>query len=171
MKKSELQQLIKEEIQSVLNKENYTSSNPKFINEGFEDLLQQLSSMAEKGEIGNEEIKSIQNTLMSARRKGQQNIRQTQPGYEDKKKSSTEQGKQTRMSFKEVQQLKKQIEQKFDISPKEAYALIFTSNINDLKPDIKTKVEKAIEYWNSNILPDLEQKYPLVNPSSLQFYS
>jgi len=162
MKKSELKQLIREEIENVL--------NPRLINEGFEDLLQQLSSMAEKGEIGNEEIKSIQNTLMSARRKGQQKVRQTQPGYEDKKKSSIEQGKQTNMSFKEVQQLKKQTEQKFGISPQEAYALVFTSNINDLNPDVKTKVEKAIKYWNSNILPDLEQKYPLVRPSSLQFY-
>ena len=108
---------------------------------------------------------------MSARRKGQQNTRQSQPGYQDKKNSSIEQGKQTRMSFKEVQKLKNEIEQKFDISPNEAYALIFTSNIDDLKPDIKAKVKKAVEYWNSNILPDLKQKYPLVSPSSLLFFN
>ena len=57
----------------------------QLINESLEDLLQQLVTMAEKGEIGNEEIKNIEYKLMSARRKGQSNARKASPDYADKK--------------------------------------------------------------------------------------
>lgn len=61
------------------------NQEPQLINESFEDLLQQLVTMAEKGEIGNEEIKNIEYELMSARRKGQSNARKASPDYAAKK--------------------------------------------------------------------------------------
>jgi hypothetical protein len=54
----------------------------------FETLMQQLSDMAAKGEIGNNEIKSVEYTLMSARRKGQSDARKNEPGYAEKKAAS-----------------------------------------------------------------------------------
>lgn len=66
------------------------------INESFEDLLQQLKAMAEKGEISNEEIKSVEYELMSARRKGQANARKTSPDYADKKVAAVSKAAATR---------------------------------------------------------------------------
>ena len=54
----------------------------------FETLMQQLSDMAAKGEIGNTDIKSVEYTLMSARRKGQSDARKNEPGYAEKKAAS-----------------------------------------------------------------------------------
>lgn len=61
------------------------NQEPQLINESFEDLLQQLAAMAEKGEIGNEEIKNVGYELMSARSRGQANRRKASPDYADKK--------------------------------------------------------------------------------------
>ena len=61
------------------------NQEPQLINESFEDLLQQLVAMAEKGEIGNEEIKNVGYELMSARSRGQANRRKASPDYADKK--------------------------------------------------------------------------------------
>jgi hypothetical protein len=54
----------------------------------FETLMQQLSDMAAKGEIGNSDIKNVEYTLMSARRKGQSDARKNEPEYADKKAAS-----------------------------------------------------------------------------------
>jgi hypothetical protein len=61
------------------------SQEPQLINESFEDLLQQLVAMAEKGEIGNEEIKNVGYELYSARSRGQSKARKSSPDYEEKK--------------------------------------------------------------------------------------
>lgn len=78
-----------------------TESKPKFINEGFEDLIQQLSAMAEKGEIGTEEIRSIKDTLMSARKQGQLAIRKADPEYAAKKSAAAQKAAVTRAANKE----------------------------------------------------------------------
>ena len=65
------------------------NQEPQLINESFEDLLQQLVTMAEKGEIGNEEIKNIEYELMSARRRGQTASRKASPDYAAKKAAAT----------------------------------------------------------------------------------
>ena len=54
----------------------------------FETLMQQLSDMAVNGEIGNNEIKSVEYTLMSAYRKRQSDARKNEPGYSEKKAAS-----------------------------------------------------------------------------------
>jgi hypothetical protein len=80
--------------------ENKLNTESKPINEGFEDLLQQLAALAEKGEIGTEEIKSIKDTLMSARRQGQSAIRKADPEYAAKKSSAAEKAAATRVANK-----------------------------------------------------------------------
>jgi hypothetical protein len=62
----------------------------------FETLMQQLSDMAAKGEIGNSDIKNVEYTLMSARRKGQSDTRKNEPGYDEKKASSLAKAAATR---------------------------------------------------------------------------
>jgi hypothetical protein len=75
-------------------------STLKVINESFEDLLQQLSDMAIKGEIGTDEIRGIQDTLMSARRQGQSATRKASPDYAAKKVASAEKASATRSQNK-----------------------------------------------------------------------
>jgi hypothetical protein len=88
-------------MMEVLDENKVTSqSTQQHINESFEDLLQQLTTMAEKGEIGNDQIKSIEYSLMSARRKGQSDTRKNQPGYDAKKSSSLEKAAVTRVQNK-----------------------------------------------------------------------
>jgi len=118
--------------------------------------------MAEKGEIGLEDIRNLEDTLMTARRKGQQAIRQSQPDYQEKRAASIQKAKETTASFKEVERLKAQVAQKFGITNNEMFGLIFSTDINNLRPDLKIKVEKAIKFWNNNILRDLKDKYPTV---------
>ena len=77
-----------------------TESKPKFLNEGFEDLIQQLSAMAEKGEIGTEEIRSIKDTLMNARKQGQLAIRKADPEYAAKKSAAAQKAAVTRAANK-----------------------------------------------------------------------
>ena len=48
----------------------------------FKTIMQQLIDMAAKGEIGNDEIKSIEYQLVSARRKGQSALRKASPAFE-----------------------------------------------------------------------------------------
>ena len=74
-----------------------TESKPKFINEGFEDLIQQLSAMAEKGEIGTEEIRSIKDTLMNARKQGQLVARKADPEYAAKRSSAAQKAAVTKI--------------------------------------------------------------------------
>lgn len=62
----------------------------------FETLMQQLTDMAAKGEIGNEDIKNVEYTLMSARRKSQSDARKNEPGYDEKKASSIAKASATR---------------------------------------------------------------------------
>jgi hypothetical protein len=62
----------------------------------FETLMQQLSDMAAKGEIGKDEIRDVEYTLMSARRKGQLDARKNEPGYADKKAASLAKAAATR---------------------------------------------------------------------------
>ena len=62
----------------------------------FETLMQQLTDMAAKGEIGNEDIKNVESTLRSARRKGQSDARKNEPGYDEKKASSLAKAAATR---------------------------------------------------------------------------
>ena len=77
-----------------------TTQSNKLINEAFEDLLQQLSAMAEKGEIDNNQIKSIENTLMSARRQGQSAARKNSPDYAEKVAAAKEKAALTRAKNK-----------------------------------------------------------------------
>ena len=46
---------------------------------------------------------------------------------------------------------------------------IFNTDLNNLRPDLKDKVEKANEFWNNKILPDLKDKYPTVPERNLRF--
>ena len=153
--------------------ENNLTTNSKILSEEdtseFNTLLNKLLQMAEKGEIELDDIRGIEGTLMSARRKGQQAIRQSQPGYEEKRKASIEKGKATNKSFKEVEQLKDKVALQFGITQNEMFALIFNTDLNNLRPDLKDKVKKANEYWNNEILPDLKDKYPRVPESNLRF--
>jgi hypothetical protein len=66
----------------------------------FETLMQQLSDMAAKGEIGNSDIKNVESTLMSARRKGQSDARKNEPGYAEKKAASLAKAAATRAQSK-----------------------------------------------------------------------
>jgi hypothetical protein len=77
-----------------------TTQSNKLINEAFEDLIQQLSAMAEKGEIDNTQIKSIENTLMSARRQGQSAARKNSPDYAEKAAAAKEKASATRAANK-----------------------------------------------------------------------
>jgi len=80
--------------------ENKITTNSKMLNEEFEDLLQQLSAMAEKGEINNDQIRSIENTLMSARRQGQSAARKNSPDYAEKVAAAKEKAAATRAANK-----------------------------------------------------------------------
>mgnify|MGYP003336248341 CR=1 FL=1 len=71
-----------------------------FINEGFEDLIQQLSVMAEKGEIGTEEIRSIKDTLMAARKQGQLAVRKVDPEQAAKRSAAAQKAAITRAANK-----------------------------------------------------------------------
>lgn len=88
------------DLRKYLVENRTTETKSRFINEGFEDLLQQLSSMAEKGEIGTEEIRSIKDTLMAARRQGQSAARKADPNYAAKKAASAEKAAATRAQNK-----------------------------------------------------------------------
>jgi hypothetical protein len=92
MRKSELKQLIKEEIENVLREEE---SNTKFTN-----LLNQLYQMAEMGEIGLEDIKNVGYELTQARRRGQQNQRKSSPDYVDKQQAALQKSKDTKSQNK-----------------------------------------------------------------------
>jgi polyhydroxyalkanoate synthesis regulator phasin len=82
-----MKQLLNEQFIRMQKLAGIITENQEFqpINESFEDLLQQLSAMAEKGEISNDEIKKVASELMSARRRGQSNARKSSPDYEEKK--------------------------------------------------------------------------------------
>jgi hypothetical protein len=80
--------------------ENKVTTNSRMLNEGFEDLLQQLSAMAEKGEIDNDQIRGIQDTLMSARRQGLSAAHKNDPDYAAKKAASAEKAAATRTQNK-----------------------------------------------------------------------
>lgn len=153
--------------------ENKLTTRAKTVNEetasDFNTILSRLVQMAEKGEIGLEDIRNLENTLMTARRRGQQAIRQSQPDYQEKRAASIQKAKETTMSFKEVERLKAQVAQKFGITNNEMFGLIFNTDINNLRPDLKIKVEKAIKFWNNNILRDLKDKYPTVPERQLGF--
>lgn len=77
-----------------------TQTKPQIINESFEDLLKQLSDMATKGEIGTDEIRSIKDTLMSARRQGQSAARKNSPDYAEKVAAAKEKASATRAANK-----------------------------------------------------------------------
>jgi len=66
MKKSELQQIIKEEIQKSLKEENelYSQASDK-----ARKLMLQLEDLALNGEIGNQDIEELRSRLRSARAK------------------------------------------------------------------------------------------------------
>lgn len=66
MKKSELQQIIKEEIQKTLKEENdlYSQASDK-----ARKLMLQLEDLALNGEIGNQDIDELRGRLRSARAK------------------------------------------------------------------------------------------------------
>jgi len=153
--------------------ENKLTTNSKALNEGtnseFSTMLDKLLQMAEKGEIELGDIRGIEGQLISARRRGQQAIRQSQPDYQEKKKASIEKGKATNASFKEVQKLKDQVAQKFGITDNEMYGLVLTSDLENLRPDLKSKVERANKFWNNNILRDLKGEYPTVPERDLMF--
>jgi hypothetical protein len=93
-----------------------TQSKSQLINESFEDLIQQLAAMAEKGEISNDEIKSVEYKLMSARRRGQSNTRKASPDYSEKKAASIAQAVITRDQNKKSAA---DISSKFDAREKE----------------------------------------------------
>jgi hypothetical protein len=73
----------------------------------FETLMQQLIDMAASGEISNDEIKNVEYTLMSARRKGLSNTRKNEPGYAEKVASSVSKAAatkdQNKKDFKDLQ--------------------------------------------------------------------
>jgi hypothetical protein len=81
----------------------------------FETLMQQLSDMAAKGEIGNNEIKSVEYTLMSARRKGQSDARKNEPGYAEKTAASLAKAAATKDQSKKDSEIRKA---KFDAESK-----------------------------------------------------
>ena len=153
--------------------ENKLTTNSKTLNEEtnseFSTILAKLSQMAEKGEIELDDIRIVEQVLMSARRKGQQAIRQSQPDYQDRRAASIQKGKETTASFKEVEQLKAQVAQKFGITNNEMFGLIFNTDMDKLRPDLKIRVEKAAKFWNNNILRDLKDKYPTVPERQLRF--
>lgn len=70
----------------------------------FKTLVQQLIDMAAKGEIGNDEIKSIQYQLVSARRKGQSDLRKTDPNYATKKADAAAKAANTRVQNKKEEE-------------------------------------------------------------------
>jgi hypothetical protein len=84
--KEEVEALFEDEIQNAL---DINPFNSKLINEGFKDLLQQLSAMAEKGEIDNEDIKSVISTLQSSRRKGLMSKQKSSSDYDTKKTNAS----------------------------------------------------------------------------------
>lgn len=136
----------------------------------FNTLLNRLKQMAKNFEISLEDIRSIEDILMSARRKGQQIAKQSQPDYQEKKKLSTQKGTETRKSFKELEQLKAMVARDTGMSDSELYALNFIARFDYLKPHMQDKVKRANNYWDKYILPDLKEKYPTMHEYDLRFY-
>ena len=62
----------------------------------FETLMQQLTDMIAKGEVGKDEIRNVEYTLMSAYRKRQSDARKNEPGYAEKKAASIAKAAATR---------------------------------------------------------------------------
>jgi hypothetical protein len=77
--------------------------------------MKQLSDMAAKGEIGKDEIRNVEYTLMSARRKGQLDARKNEPGYADKKAASLAKATATKAQSKKDSEIRKA---KFDAESK-----------------------------------------------------
>jgi hypothetical protein len=111
---SEYKTMLNEDKTIIYN----TQSKSQLINESFEDLIQQLKSMAEKGEISNDEIKNIERELMSSRRKGQLNTRKSSPDYSEKKAASKSQAAITRDQNKKSES---DLNAKYDAREKEIF--------------------------------------------------
>ena len=137
----------------------------------FKTIMQQLIDMAAKGEIGNDEIKSIEYQLVSARRKGQSALRKASPDYAAKKDDVIAKAANTRV------QNKKDIEA--DLKAYQAGLEAEEQEIQKRKSDNKLPLEISA-YWGGikktkksldNLAKYYSDKFNPAGPGGQDYYS
>jgi hypothetical protein len=155
-KKINLRKLIKEEINSFLQEKEDT--NPKFTS-----MLNQLLQMAETGELDLDNIRRIESQLMTARRRGQQTKRSSDPDFADKKSSAIQKSKDTRKQSKDdLEKFMQRSREQDDNQRKETQARRNNNQLPQLI-DAYSYGYRKIENWLDKLLPMWEDYYEFRN--------